>query len=102
MTQHEDALPVLMELASCMRMGSELVGPRLLYGLLIELGMEAPDMPSEALLDELADSVNVERLGNHPVPLTREELRQIYRRSFVKPVGAARQACADIWTYYGK
>lgn len=102
MTHDEDALPVLMELAACMRLGSELVGPKLLCGLLIDLGMEAPDMPSEALLDELADSVNIERLNNHPVKLTREEIRQIYRRSFVKPVGPARQACIDIWQYYGQ
>lgn len=102
LTRNEDALPMLMELASCMRMGSELMGPKLLYGMLIDLGMEAPELPDEALLDELADSVNVERLGNHPETLTRDDLKAIYRRAFVKPVGAARQACLDVWQYYGK
>ena len=102
MTRCEDALPVLMELSSAMCMGSELMGPKLLYGMLIDLGMEAPDLPDEALLEDLAASVDVERLGNHPVPLTKAELKQIYRRAFVKPVGAARQACLDVWQYYGR
>lgn len=102
MCNDEAVLPTMMELASCMRLGSELVGPKFLYGMLIDLGMEAPDKPSDEVFEKLVDSVNLERLGNHPVPLTREDLARIYRRAFVKPVGPARQACIDIWKYYGK
>ena len=102
MCNDEDALPTLMELSACMRLGSELVGPKFLYGLLIDLGMEAPDMPSDEVIDALAASVDVERLGNHPVKLTQDDLKRIYRRAFIKPVGPARQACVDIWQYYGK
>lgn len=102
MCNDEAVLPTMMELAGCMRLGSELVGPKFLYGMLIDLGMEAPDKPSDEVFEKLVDSVNLERLGNHPVPLTREDLARIYRRAFVKPVGPARQACIDIWQYYGK
>ena len=31
-------------------------------------------------LEQLAGSVNIERLNNHPVTLSREELKELYRR----------------------
>lgn len=102
MIDNTDALSVLMDLAQKMRLGSEYMGSRLLTGLLIDLGMEPEAMPDEATLDALADSVNVERLGNHPVPLTRDELKKIYRRAFTRRAGADRQVCIDLWKYYGQ
>jgi len=102
MIDYADALPALMDLAQKMRLGSEYMGSRLLAGLLIDLGMEPEMMPDEATLDALADSVNVERLGNHPMPLTRDELKKIYRRAFTRRAGADRQVCIDLWKYYGK
>ena len=101
MLNHEDALPVLMDLAQKMRLGSEYMPPRLLAGMLIDLGMEPEVMPDEALLDALADSVNTQRLSNHPMPLTRDELKSIYRRAFTRRAGADRQVCMDLWRYYG-
>ena len=102
MVDYEDALPALMDLAQKMRLGSEYMGSRLLAGLLIDLGMEPEAMPDEATLDALADSVNVDRLGNHPMPLTRDELKGIYRRAFTRRAGADRQVCIDLWKYYGQ
>ncbi len=42
----------------------------------VRLGAPAPGNPSE--IDDLVSSVNAERLGNSPVPLTPPELRDIY------------------------
>ena len=100
MIDNTDTLSILMDLSQKMRLGSEYMGSRLLAGLLIDLGMEPETMPDEATLDALADSVNVERLGNHPMPLTRDDLKKIYRRAFTRRAGADRQVCIDLWKYY--
>jgi len=102
MIDNEDALPILMDLAQKMRLGSEYMGSRLLAGLLIDLEMEPREMPDEATLQALADSVNVERLENHPVRLTAAELKSIYRRALTRRAGADRQVCIDLWKYYGQ
>lgn len=102
MIDNTDCLPVLMDLAQKMRLGSEYMGSRLLAGILIDLGLEPETMPDEATLDVLADSVNTERLGNHPMTLTRDELKSIYRRAFTRRAGADRQVCIDLWKYYGQ
>ena len=102
MINNEDTLPVLMDLAQKMRLGSEYMGSRLLAGMIIDLGLEPDAMPDEATLDALADSVNVERLGNHPEQLTRDQLKGIYRRAFTRRAGPDRQVCIDLWAYYGK
>ena len=57
-------------------------------------------MPAEETLNELADSVNPERLGNHPVRMTREDVKEAYRRAFAPLCAAEKQACLDIWNYY--
>lgn len=96
----EETRPVMRELASRMRLGDPMMGSRLLRGLLIDLGMEAPAMPPEETLRELADSVNPERLGNHPLALDRKEIERIYRLAFRPVTEPERQACLDIWRYY--
>ena len=102
MVNNEDVLPTLMDLSAKMRLGSELVVPRFLSGMLIELGMEPPEMPEDSVLDALTKTVNPQRLTNHPAPLTEEDLRRIYRCAFIRKKGAERQACIDIWKYYGQ
>ena len=102
MLADEEMLPVLKELASVMRLGDPLMGPRLLRGILYDLGMEAEEMPGESVLDELAASVNAERMSNHPVTLTAAQLKTVYRRAFIRPTVAERQACLDIWEYYAR
>lgn len=102
MLDQEDALPVLMDLAQKMRLGSEYMPPKLLWGLLIDLEMEPERVPDEATLDILADSVDPERLSNHPVPMTWEDLKRAYRLAFTRKAGPERQVCVDLWRYYGQ
>lgn len=90
----------LCELADIMGLEKAEEGPLLLRGLLIDLQMEAPAMPSDEVLDDLAASVNAERLGNHPQRLTQEMLRQVYVRALEPVTGDARQACIDMWSRY--
>ena len=97
----EEMRPVLAELSSIMRLGDPQIVPRLLRGIMIDLRMEIPHMPDEVTLEELADSVNPERLGNHPVDLNKDELKAIYRKAFTPVCAAEKQACLDIWRYYG-
>lgn len=92
---------LMRELAARMRLGDPRMGSRLLRGMLIDLGMEAPPMPTEETIRQLVDSVNPERLGNHPQTLNREDLEAVYREAFRPIVDPVRQACLDIWRYYG-
>ena len=101
MCAEEEMKPVMRELASRMRLGNPLMGSRLLRGMLIDLGMEAPPPPSEEILRKLSDSVDPERLGNHPVPMTRKDIETVYRQAFRPIQEPERQACLDIWRYYG-
>ena len=97
----EDNQTVMNSLASIMRLGDPRMGSRLLRGILYDLEMEIPPLPEDQMLDALADSVNPERLGNHPMKLTRDDLRRIYVQAFLPPEENVRQACLDIWKYYG-
>ena len=36
------------------------------------------------------------------MPLTRDELKSVYRRAFTRRAGADRQVCIDLWQYYGQ
>ena len=96
----EEMQPLMRELASRMRLGDPLMGSRLLRGILIDLDMEAPPMPPEEILQKLTDSVNPERLGNHPMPLSRKDLETVYRQAFRPILDPERQACLDLWRYY--
>ena len=102
MNGREDMRERLMDLSDKMRLGDPMMGPKLLRGILYDLEMEIPAMPSEEALENLAESVNPERLGNHPVPMTKEDLKEAYRRAFLPPHAPERQACLDIWRYYGE
>lgn len=96
-----DQRELMKELASRMRLGDPLMGSRLMRGMLIDLGMEAPPAPSEEILRKLVDSVNPERLGNHPQTLGTAEIEVVYRQAFRPVLDPERQACLDIWRYYG-
>lgn len=101
LSEDETQLPILMELADRMRLGNEAMAPRLLKGMLIDLGMEPQGTPDAATLDALTDSVNPERLGNHPMALDRAAIRAIYVRALTPVSGMERQMCLDLWRYYG-
>lgn len=75
-------------------------GAELLQGLLAATDMLPEAQPDDALLDALAASVNVQRLGNHPQKLTAQELRAVYVEAFA-PISAAEKArLADRWRHY--
>ena len=76
--------------------------PRLLKGILYDLEMSIPSMPDEKLMEELVSSVNTERLNNHPVEMSGKEIREAYRRSMTPVCENEKQACLDIWRYYGR
>ena len=101
MCANEEAKPVMAELASRIRLGDPRMGSRLLRGMLIDLDMEAPTAPSEETIRKLTDSVNTERLNNHPMTLTRQDIESIYRQAFRPILDPERQACVDFWKYYG-
>ena len=102
MLEQEEMKETLKDLSSKMRLADPLMVPKLLKGIMYDLEMTIPPMPDEETLNELADSVNTERLNNHPVLMTREEIRNAYRKSFTPLSVNEKQACLDIWRYYGR
>ncbi len=98
----ESALPILMETADRMRLGSEYMGSRLLRGIMIDLGLEVTQMPEDSVLDAIVDDVDLNRVQHHIELLTKEQIRRIYRRAFTPAQGKDRQVCEDLWKYYGK
>ena len=93
---------VLKDLSAKMRLGDVRMGPKLLKGILYDLEMEIPPVPDEGILEELACSVNTERLNNHPVKMNGAEIKQAYRRAMTPLRENEKQACLDIWRYYGR
>ena len=102
MYEHEDMRERLTDLSSKMRLGDMRMVPRLLKGIMYDLEMRIPDVPDDETLEELASSVNVERLNNHPVKMTKDEIKTAYRRSMTPLCENEKQACLDIWKYYGR
>ncbi len=102
MAEHDEMKETLEDLAAKMRMGNQQMVPKLLRGILYDLEMVIPPMPDDRTLDDLADSVNIERLNNHPVRMTREEIREVYRKSLTPLCENEKLACLDIWRYYGR
>lgn len=102
MQEHEEMKELLTDLSAKMRLGDMRMAPKLLKGILYDLEMKIPEVPDEDMLEELASSVNAERLNNHPVKLTKEEIKTAYRRSMTPLCENEKQACIDIWRYYGR
>ena len=102
MQEHEEMQDTLNDLSAKMRLGNMQMVPRLLKGILYDLEMSIPAVPDENLMEELVSSVNTERLNNHPVALSGEEIREAYRRSMTPVCENEKQACLDIWRYYGR
>ena len=98
--KHEELKAVLEDLSRKIRLTDSRAVPKLLRGILYDLDMEIPDLPAEEVLNSLADAVDPQRLGNHPVPMTREEVKQTYRKAFTPLCTAEKQACLDLWKYY--
>ena len=71
-----ETLTVLSE-----RMGGKTAkdGLYIFNALLKEFDLGFPKA-EESILDGFVSKVNVSRLGNHPTPLTAEDVKEIYRR----------------------
>ena len=102
MLDREEVKATLADLGAKMRLGDPVMVPKLLKGILYDMELEIPPVPDDRTLAMLADSVNTERLGNHPVKMSREEITEAYRRSFTQACESEKQACLDIWRYYGR
>lgn len=77
----ETLLSVLQEIAVCMGVQTSEEAVALLDAMMQEMKLEGPATEQrEAELDRLAGGVNVERLGNHPVPLSTGVLRALYEQ----------------------
>ena len=90
----------LSDLCGKMRLSNPQLVPKLLRGILFDLEMDIPDMPDGETLDTLASSVDPVRLGNHPVKMSTDDIREVYRRAFTPLCAAEKTACMDIWKYY--
>ena len=95
------AAQVLTALAKAMDLSDPALVPGVLTGMLAALDMLPAALPDDATLDVLAASVNTQRLGNHPEPLTAEELRKVYVRSLTPLDEAARDTALALWRQYG-
>ena len=102
MLEEKDEEETMAELAGAMRLGDPAMGSRLLRGVMADLEMPVPAMPEAAVLDLLTDSVNPERLENHPMRLSREQIRRVYVQAFLPLSPEYRQMCLDIWKYYSE
>ena len=100
-SEKEGMNDVLQDLSAKMRLSDQQMVPRLLRSILYDLEMEIPAMPSGETLDRLAASVDPDRLGNHPVKMNTDDVREAYRKAFTPQCAAEKQACLDIWQYYG-
>ena len=77
----EALLAVLQEIAVCMGVQTSKEAVALLYAMMQEMELDGPAAEQrEPELDRLAGGVNVERLGNHPVPLSADVLYTLYEQ----------------------
>ena len=95
-----EAMPALQEMANALHLGHEMIVPRLLKGLLIDIGMEPKGLPEKAVIDELAAGVKPAKLASHPAPLNDDLIKRTYRLALTPVRDPERQACLDIWRYY--
>ena len=102
MQEHDDMRGTLNNLSKMMRLGNSLMVPKLLRGIMYDLDMQIPPVPDNRTLAEMTESVNAERLNNHPVQMSRDDVEEAYRRAMTPLRENEKQACLDIWKYYGR
>ena len=68
----------------------------------MDLEMNIPEMPDENMIEELAKSVNTERLNNHPVKMSHEDVKRAYRLAMMPMAENEKLVCRDLWKYYGR
>ena len=69
----------VQHLAGVMRELDHAFGEGGLQGFIRELGMERPHPDNVNELEEIVDKVNIQRLSNHPVKLSRDVIRNLYK-----------------------
>ena len=77
-------------------------GAALLMGLLAATDMLPDTQLDDMLLDALTSSVNVQRLGNHPEPLSAQALREVYVRAFAPVCDKTRDDLKSLWRHYAR
>lgn len=102
MLDREEMQETLNGLTANMQLGDARMVPKLLKGIMMELEMAIPEMPDEKTLEELAASVNTERLNNHPVKMSREDVKRAYRLAMLPMGENEKTVCRDLWKYYGR
>lgn len=76
---NETVAAILDEIAACMGAETSAAAVSLLDAIMLEMELQKPvAQHREEELELLAKGVNVERLGNHPVPMSTEALKEIY------------------------
>ena len=95
--KHLGDAPILADLNRIMDTAD---GSELLLGMLAALDMLLDVQVDDASLDALTASVNTQRLGNHPEPLTAKELRAIYVQAFTPMSAAERARLTALWRHY--
>ena len=74
-------LAVLDEIAACMGAATSQEAVALLDAMMCEMELDGPVAEHrDKEIARLVAGVNVERLGNHPVPLSAEKLRRLYEQ----------------------
>ena len=91
----------LEKMAALLGLPNGFYGSVLLQGLLLEMGLDSREEPDGATLDALTASVNAQRLGNHPEPLTAETLRDIYVQALSPMDWGTKEAALALWRQYG-
>ena len=91
----------LEKMAALLGLPNGFYGSVLLQGLLLEMGLDSRELPEGKVLDALTASVNTQRLGNHPEPLTVETLREIYVQALSPMDWGTKEAALALWRQYG-
>ena len=102
MLEREEMQDTLGELTAIMQLGDARMVPKLLKGIMMDLEMNIPEMPDENMIEELAKSVNTERLNNHPVKMSHEDVKRAYRLAMMPMAENEKLVCRDLWKYYGR
>ena len=80
---------------------SSVDAPLLFLGLSMDTGLLPPGCPDEELLEYLTDSVNLERLGNHPQHLSRDDIRDVYIQALTPASEELAAKALAVWRHHG-
>ncbi len=76
--------------------------PLLFLGLCLDTGLYPPGCTDPVLLDYLTDSVNIERLGNHPEALTRDDIHDLYILALNPAPEETAERALKLWRQYAE